>query len=232
MNVTIIYGNQRKGSTYNIAQLFLKKLMSANDNLTEFFLPEAMPSFCFGCCNCFAKGEEYCPHYDYVEPIRSAMEKSDVIVFTTPVYVLRTSGQMKTLLDHFAFQFMTHRPNPAMFSKTAVIFSTGAGGGTKSAMKDIAVSLKFWGVAKIYKAGFAVFNSEWENVSDKIKGKITVKVNSLADSIGNKPKVNISTKMLFRMFRLFHKKFRFCEYDYLYWERNGWIKGDRPWQRK
>ena len=235
MNVTIIHGSQRKGSTYNMAKLFLNRLMSPSDSLSEFFLPAAMPSFCVGCSNCFSKGESYCPHYDYAEPIRAAIEKSDVIVFTTPVYVLRTSGQMKTLLDHFAFQFMTHRPNPAMFSKIGVIFSTGAGGGTGSAMKDIAVSLKFWGVAKIYKFGAAVYSSGWDEVSDKNKQKITRQTNLLADRVckrAGEVKPNLSTKILFRIFRWFHKKFRFCEYDYLYWERNGWIDGGRPWQRK
>jgi len=209
--------------------------MSPSDSVSEFFLPAAMPSFCAGCCNCFSKGESYCPHYDYVEPIRAALEKSDVIVFTTPVYVLRTSGQMKTLLDHFAFQFMTHRPNPAMFSKIAVVFSTGAGGGTGSAMKDITTSLKFWGTAKTYKMGAAVYASEWYGVSDKNKQKIMKRMNLLAERIRKRvghAKPNVTTKILFGIFRVFHKKFRFCEYDYLYWERNGWIDGGTPWQRK
>lgn len=122
MNITIIHGSERKGS-YHIARQFVEKLASQPVSISEFFLPKDMSSFCVGCANCFSKGEAFCPHYSQIEPIRLTIEKAEVIVFTTPVYVLRTSGQMKALLDHFAFQFMTHRPNAKMFSKIAVIFN-------------------------------------------------------------------------------------------------------------
>ncbi|MGG5460191.1 NAD(P)H-dependent oxidoreductase [Clostridium sp. B9] len=49
------------------------------------------------------------------------MEKSDLIIFATPVFVYHVTGQMKTLLDHFAFQWMIHRPNEKMFKKQALI---------------------------------------------------------------------------------------------------------------
>lgn len=233
MNITIIHGSERKGSTYNIAKLFVENITSQQDSITEFFLPKDMSSFCAGCANCFSKGETFCPHYEQVEPIRFAIENADVIVFTTPVYVLRTSGQMKTLLDHFAFLFMTHRPNPKMFSKIAVIFSTGAGGGTKAAMKDIATSLKFWGVSKIYKMGSAVFASDWNGISEKKKREITSKVNTLADKVRHKighAKPSVSTKILFNIFRVFHKKMKVCENDVQYWEKSGWLYKDRPWK--
>jgi multimeric flavodoxin WrbA len=194
-----------------------------------------MDSFCVGCANCFSKGEAACPHYEKVEPIRAAIEQADVVVFTTPVYVLRVSGQMKTLLDHFAFLFMTHRPNPAMFSKTAVIFSTGAGGGTRSAMKDISTSLKFWGMARIYKFGIAVFASEWDQVNEKKKKKIETTLNSLVSKIrrkAGKVKPGISTKLLFSAFRLFHIKMKVCENDVLYWEKSGWLEKGSPWKNQ
>jgi multimeric flavodoxin WrbA len=200
--------------------------------LAEFFLPKDMDEFCIGCSNCFSKGEQFCPHYAKVEPIRRAIENADLVIFTTPVYVLRTSGQMKTLLDHFAFQFMAHRPNKAMFSKASLIVSTGAGGGTRPAIKDIATSLKFWGMAKIYRYGEAVYAADWEGVNEKRKAKVEKKVNALSKrirmGIGN-TKPGISTKLLFEAFRLFQIKFGYCEYDVGYWRENGWLAGKRPW---
>jgi hypothetical protein len=120
-----------------------------------------------------------------------------------------------------------------MFSKTAVIFSTGAGGGTKSAMKDISTSLKFWGMAKIHKFGTAVFASEWDQVNDKKKRKIEAKLNGLVKKIrrkSGKVKPGISTKLLFAAFRLFHKKMKVCENDVQYWEASGWLSKCRPWK--
>jgi multimeric flavodoxin WrbA len=233
VTVTVIHGSERQGSTYNIAKLFIQKLVSEQDKKIEFLLPRDMNSFCVGCANCFLKGESFCPHYEMIEPIRRAMEEADIVIFTTPVYVLRTSGQMKTLLDHFAFLFMTHRPNPTMFSKTAVIFSTGAGGGTRAAMKDISTSLKFWGMAKIYKFGTAVFASEWDQVNEKKKRKSEAKLNNIVNKVrrkAGKVKPGISTKLLFSAFRLFHKKMKVCENDVLYWDSSGWLKNARPWK--
>ena len=233
MHITVIHGSERRGSTYHIAGLFIRNLVSQGDTVTEFFLPGDMSSFCVGCCCCFAKGETFCPHYEQVEPIRLAMEKADLMVFTTPVYVLRTSGQMKALLDHFAFLFMTHRPNPKMFSKAAVIFSTGAGGGMRAAMKDIATSLRFWGVGKIYKWGAAVYASEWNGIKEKKKEKIVRQIDVFADTVRRKigrVRPALSTKLLFYMFRIFHKKMKVCEKDVRYWEGQGWLRKARPWK--
>ena len=54
-----------------------------------------------------------------------------------------------------------------MFSKRAVVISTAAGAGMKSTNKDMADSLSFWGVPKIYKIGFGVHAVSWKEVSDK-----------------------------------------------------------------
>ena len=233
MKITVIHGSERKGSTYHMAQLFLQEIVTPHDGITEFFLPRDMSSFCKGCANCFAKGEDFCPHHEQVAPIHQAMKEADLILFTTPVYVLRASGQMKTLLDHLAYLFMTHRPDPTMFSKIGVILSTGAGGGTRSAIKDIRTSLKFWGVARTYTMGARVFASEWGGVSKKAKQDLTVKMYSLAQKA--RPKIGrvtpgISTKILFHLFRFFHKKWGFNEKDVTHWEKKGWLNKARPWQ--
>lgn len=234
VNITAIYGSEKKGSTYNIARLFIENLKTGTDCVTEFFLPKDMDQFCVGCCNCFSKGERFCPHFEMVEPIRLAMENADLVILTTPVYALRVSGQMKALLDHFAFLFMTHRPIARMFSKTALIVSTGAGGGTNPAIKDIATSLLFWGMAKTYKFGKAVFAADWEGVPAPKKQKIVQKINALSGKIRKnigRAKPNLITKLLFYAFRVFHIKMHISEYDVRYWQENGWLQKQRPWKQ-
>jgi len=236
MRITVINGSERRGSTYNIAKLLASRLLTADDDIVmEFFLPRDISSFCAGCFTCFSKGETFCPHAGQVEPIHRAIVDADVVVFTTPVYAMRASGQMKALLDHFSYLFMTHRPEPAMFSKIAVIISTGAGGGTRGAMKDIAVSLKFWGMAKIYQYGAAVFAGEWSGVSDKKKARIDSKINALADKIrgqNGRVKPGLSTKVLFNAFRVFHHKMNLSDADNSHWEDRGWLGSARPWKKK
>lgn len=232
MNVTVIYGIEHKGSTYNITQLFLKKLKIETKDVTEFFLPKDMPHFCIGCGNCFMKSEKFCPHYAEVNIIREAMLKSDLLIFASPVYVYHTTGQMKTLLDHFGYQWMVHRPEKKMFSKMALVISTAAGGGMKSTNKDIVDSLSFWGVGRIFKYGKGVAAINWEGVSEKNKISIEKDVESLAAKISNisthiTPSIGIKIK--FYIMRFIHKKIGFSDVDVQYWKDQGWIKKTRPW---
>ena len=67
---------------------------------------------------------------------------------------------------------MVHRPEEKIFSKQAVILSTAAGAGMKSANKDIKDSMFFWGIGRIYTYGAAVKEVSWERVKEKKKGEI------------------------------------------------------------
>jgi multimeric flavodoxin WrbA len=232
MNIVAIYGSERKGSTYHIVQMFLERLRSEKDSLTEFFLPKDMPHFCVGCCNCFAKGEAHCPHHLAVAPIREAMRKADLIILSSPVYVLRVSGQMKALLDHFAFQFMIHRPPEEMFSKTALVVTTGAGGGMKGVVKDIKASLDMWGIGRVFSYGKAVSAADWAGVSDKKKAEIAKSVERLAGKIKApagiiKPRLKV--RLLFHVFRAVHRRFEFNPADRQHWKDKGWLDRAKPW---
>ncbi|WMJ76166.1 MULTISPECIES: flavodoxin family protein [unclassified Sedimentibacter] len=233
MNITVIYGTEHKGSTYSIAQLFLKKLRNENSEIREVFLPRDVPNYCRGCAQCFEKGEEHCPDYEKVNRIKKDIEKADLLIFTSPVYVYHTTGQMKTLLDHFGYQWIVHRPNKLMFNKMALIISTAAGGGMKSTIKDIADSLTFWGVARIFKYGKGVAAINWNGVSDKKKLSIYKDVDRISSKIiatqGN-VKPSFKVKAIFNVMRLVQKKGGFNKADHDYWKEHGWLHNKRPWQ--
>ena len=235
MKTVIIYGIEHKGSTYNVVQLFKKQLNIRDDDLIEFFLPKDLPHFCIGCCNCFMKGEELCPHREYVTPIKEAIWNADLIILASPVYVFHVTGQMKALLDHFAFQFMAHRPNKSMFSKTVLAVSIAAGGGISSAIKDMTGSLTYWGISRIFTFGSAVYAAKWEDVTEKNKHKIERKVKKLSSKIKSKiHKTNpgLKTKGLFYLFRMIQKKMELIPYDREYWKKQGWLEKNRPWKTK
>ena len=75
------------------------------------------------------------------------------MIFTSPVYVYHCTGAMKSFLDHYGWRWMVHRPEEKIFSKQAVILSTAAGAGMKSANKDIKDSMFFWGIAESIPMG-------------------------------------------------------------------------------
>lgn len=233
MKAAIIHGALHKGSTYEISRQFLKELVLQDNEVEEFFLPKDMSSFCIGCSNCFMKGEEYCPHKSQLEPIITAMDRADLLIFTSPVYVLHTTGQMKTFLDHFGYRFIVHRPNPVMFKKTALIISTAAGSGMKSTNKDIKDSLTFWGVGRIFTYGRAVYAIKWDGVSVKTRRKINRNVKRISGKISkslHKTTPSIKVKFLFYMMRFVNKHFAFNKVDHEYWLNKGWLNKARPWK--
>ena len=75
-----------------------------------------------------------------------AMEKADILVFTTPNYCMSVSAQMKAFLDYYYDLWMTHRPKEWMFKKKAVVFSTSAGAYPSGGLKLMETNLNGWGI--------------------------------------------------------------------------------------
>ncbi|WP_334308193.1 flavin reductase, partial [Anaerosporobacter sp.] len=139
---------------------------------------------------------------------------------------------MKAFLDHYGYRWLVHRPEGSMFTKQAVCISTAAGGGMKSTNKDMAHSMFFWGVAKVYKYGVAVYSTSYKDVSDKVKGKIDRKTTALAKQIkrrNGKVKPGIKTRGLFFVMHLVQRKGA-LETDSHYWKEKGWTGKKRPWK--
>ena len=119
-----------------------------------------------------------------------------------------------------------------MFSKKAVVISTAAGTGTKSAIKDITNTLFYWGVPYIRKYGIAVQAMNWEQVSQKKKTKINADIVKLAGKIQKaKIHVGIKTRFMFYMMRMMQMNHMgSSEIEKEYWKKNGWLDKKRPWK--
>ena len=170
--------------------------------VTEFFLPRDFGDFCVGCTQCFLKSETLCPHYERLKKITEAMDEADVLIFTTPVYVYHCTG------------------------------STAAGSGTKSANKDIADSMFFWGVPKTYRYGVNVRATNYSGVTDELKKKIDKKTTSIANKVkknNGKVKAGLKTKGFFFIMRMIQKS-GWNEADKNYWAERGWNGKNRPWK--
>ncbi|HHV43032.1 MAG TPA: flavodoxin family protein [Clostridiaceae bacterium] len=229
MKVVVINGTEVRGCTYNIKEIFLKNLAGDNE-ITEFYLPRDNPHFCMGCKNCFFTGEADCPHVDTVGPIWQALVESDLIVFAYPVYVLRTTGQVKALLDHFGCRWLVHRPEPAMFSKRAVILTQSIGAPNRAAQKDVKTSLSWLGVTSIKCLGMGMIEGViWEELSEARRAKIETKVARFARGI--KPteqgRKGLLVRMKFQLCKLMQRrvlKKGIPSLDVDYWIEKGWLK--------
>ena len=201
--------------------------------VTEFFLPRDFGEFCVGCTQCFEQSETLCPHYEKLQPITQAIDQADVLILASPVYVYHATGAMKALLDHYGYRWMLHRPQEAMFRKQGVCISTAAGAGIKTTNRDMADSLFFWGVPKIYRYGVAVLETSYTRVNAKIKANIDRKTTKLAQTIRRKHgrvKPGLKTKGFFAIVRMLHK-IGWNEVDIIYWKEKGWEEKARPWKQ-
>ena len=230
MKIVLIHGQNHKGSTYQISRLLLEQF--ENSEVEEFFLPRDLEHFCLGCYNCI-NDESRCPFYNEKRPIMEAVEKADLLIFTTPTYCMRASAPMKAFIDLTFTYWMVHKPRKCMFSKKAVVISTAAGTGMKTAIKDISNTLFYWGVPYIREYGLAVQAMSWEQVSDKKKAKIKADIVKLANRLKKaKVKVGFKTRFMFSIMRMMQlKDMGSSETEKEYWKEKGWLDKDRPWKK-
>lgn len=229
MKIVVINGTEVKGCTYTIKEIFLSQLRDGND-ITEFYLPKDLPYFCCECKICFSKNENLCPHSEYTMPIWNALLESDLIVFTAPVYALRVPAQVKALLDHFCCHWMVHRPDKAMFTKSAVILTNSIGAPNTSAQKDIITSLNWLGVSDVKCLGFGLMTGViWNELPEKRRRNIenkTVKFAKRYVKLKSAQK-SLKIKAYFSMSKLLHKATLKSEEipsaDNQHWINNGWI---------
>lgn len=228
MKIVLIYGQNHKGSTYHIGRMIADK-MEGDNEITEFFLPRDLNHFCLGCYQCI-EDESRCPFYEPKRRIMDEVEKADLLIFTTPTYCFGASAPMKAFIDLTFTYWMTHQPRKIMFEKKAVVVSTAAGAGVKSAMKDVADTLFYWGVPYIKQYGVAVQAMNWNGVSDQKKAKIEKDTTQLAKAVSHgKTKVGIKTKFIFHMMRMIINSYEDAYPDKVYWKNKGWLDRERPW---
>ena len=229
MRITLIHGQNHTGSTYHIGKMLAEQF--ANGDIQEFFLPKDLEYFCLGCYKCI-ESDEACPFYKEKSRIMQAVEGADLLIFTTPTYCMRASAPMKAFIDLTFTYWMAHKPRECMFSKKAVVISTAAGTGMKSAIKDITNTLFYWGVPYIKEYGIAVQAMSWEQVSQEKKEKISADISKLAGVIQKTNiHVGLKTKFMFNVMRMMQMKgWGSGESEKAYWEKNGWLSKRRPWK--
>ena len=161
------------------------------------------------------------------------MLSSDVLIIDSPTYVMEMTSHLKGFFEHIFTAWLAHRPEAAMFSKTAVVVSTAAGAGMNGVTKSLAKQMFYLGVPKTYRLPFRVMAASWDGVSDKVKAQINTKTDKIARKIISKKgraTPGLKTKFMFLMMRKFQKSNDYAPYDKTYWAEKGWLGKARPWK--
>lgn len=230
MKICAIYGTERKGCTWHIAQEVLSRLPDAE--VTEFFLPRDCPDNCISCFRCFNE-ENRCYQSKSARKIQEVILESDVILMTSPVYALHVSGAMKNFLDHYCSMWIVHKPEAAMFRKRALVIATASGPVYRAALKEMKDSLDFWGVARTYRMGYGLNEIRWDHLTPKLHTRITKQAVKTARNL-QKPikKPGIKAKFLFYAMRIMEKHVWTDSPDANWWRIHGWLGRARPWKQE
>ena len=230
MRTVMLNGQNHKGSTYHIGRMIADKI-EGNNEITEYFFPKDLNHFCMGCYRCI-EDSSACPYYGEKRKIIDSIDAADVIIVTTPTYCMHMSAPLKSFFDLTFDLWMSHRPMESMFKKQAVIVSTAAGAGTRSAIKDVQDCLFYLGVPKIYKYGLAVQAKSWDEVAADKKEKIGIMSDRIARKISQStsPSAGIKTRFMFNMMGMMQKKgWNSSPIETQYWKEKGWLDGKKPW---
>lgn len=233
MKIVMIHGQNHKGSTYHIGRMLAEQL-ALQEDITEFFLPGDLNHHCLGCYTCL-EDETKCPFYDEKKVIADAMEKADLLIFTTPNYCMAPSAPMKAFIDLFFQYWISHRPRKSMFSKKAVVLSTTAGIGAGAAIKPIKRTLAYWGIPYVKTYGLAVQATKWSEVNEDTKNKIRKDMTVLAKRVKSarigKPSLYI--RLLFDMMASIRKKNPdYMASETVHWKENGLLNKEKPWKEQ
>ena len=229
MKIAVLNGTSVKGVTYTMKEEFLKHLREGNE-IVEFY-PEDFPAFCVGCKSCFLRGEEQCPHFAAKAPVWDALLGADLLVFAYPVYALRAPASIKSLLDHLCVHWMVHRPEPALFEKTAVIITNSVGAPNGAAQRDVKTSLNWMGLSRVYTCGAPMMGDIFvEHMTGKHRRMLERNMKRLADNVREvrpRRRMSLKVRVLFSMAKLQHKLVLKTEetpsLDNAHYIKHGWI---------
>ncbi len=231
MRILTIMGTSHKGNTRAITDLFLNEFRNEKNEFDEIVLPNDFHEICYGCANCILQGEDKCPHYNLVNPIVEKIEKADLIIIATPVFVMSCSSGLKALLDHLAYIWLVHRPKESMFNKVGLIITSAGGSGVKDTVKLVKNNLFYWGVPTIYNYGVTTMKMGGNYVDyknkDKIKQQVKNKAKKIKKSLQDR-NVGLKTKLFFRIFGMTQKN-GWNKTDSNYWKNKGWLDGKKPY---
>jgi multimeric flavodoxin WrbA len=121
-SVLVINGATREdGNTDRLLQHFVRGVREAGGRAVKVKLRNRNIGQCVGCGTCRDEGR--CGYDDGMTVLRRRLEKSEVLVFASPVYWCEITGLLKTFIDRLYFY---HHPKnaPLVEGKKAVVVLT------------------------------------------------------------------------------------------------------------
>lgn len=100
MEIVVITGSGRKKGTSNyLADEFVKGAIESGNKIYRFDCSDEKVEPCIGCGYC--RKNSGCIHEDSFEKLIPHIISAQVVVFSTPVYYMAMTSQLKAVIDRF-----------------------------------------------------------------------------------------------------------------------------------
>lgn len=216
MKCLVIHGSPRRSNTWEVLNMVeneMKRIGDFDFELIELS-KEKIPT-CIGCFNCIFKGEDKCPHKNFIMPLVKKIEEADALIITSPVYSMQLSGLLKNFIDHMSYNF--HRPR--FYNKKALIITTTAGAGHKDTAKYLEEVMYFWGVNYVMTIPIAYRSYELKESNKRkiLKGARTFSKELLSNKL-HEP--SMKSIIMYNMWKQSADgKYKNTVADYNYWSK-------------
>ena len=87
------------GNTDLVLQNILKGMKSTGATIETVYLNKQNIKLCIGCNACWFKTPGQCIHHDDMASLLNKLDKADLLIYATPLYVFSMTGLMKNFLD-------------------------------------------------------------------------------------------------------------------------------------
>jgi multimeric flavodoxin WrbA len=237
VKILVCIGSYRKGgNTDQIVQLIQAHLRAeavrhqTDLELETLYLGHLALATCRGCRACFDRGEAKCPLKDDLLGVKSKMQQADGLLIASPVYVDDVSGIVKTWIDRLAY--VCHRPEFA--GKYAYLVATVGSSPARHTLGTLNLALGTWGY---YVAGQAGFKTGALLPAEELKRRYEAQAEKIArqffQAIHQQKAAQPSFKalMTFKIQQQFWQKAAPDQFDYQYWNAQGWLDSRRDFYR-
>ena len=101
--IAIIGTVNTNGNTFKTVENFLNLFSDEQYEKDIIFLSNYNINICRGCNNCFFQGKCPLDSQDDMPIIKQKLQKADILIFASPVYIKSISSIMKVFLDRIAY---------------------------------------------------------------------------------------------------------------------------------
>jgi multimeric flavodoxin WrbA len=184
VNISIIYGTNRKACTYNCVQMLLNNLrLTIPINVKEFFLEKDSINYSDDFFSCYINNQFTYPSSTPIDYLTNSLDNSDLIILACPIIGCNMTTELKSLLEQLFNKSIEYGTKSFMNNKIGLVISTTSGAGLSYITHNLKKNLTFMGIHNVFRFSKTLYETDWEDVNLKTKLNINKRIFRLSNKI-------------------------------------------------